>query len=489
MSQRVLINADHFYAKYNSRHGLLVLKAQGKVRLNSHNILFKRHEWADFLRFDLSGWFQDAGITKNYQFKDGGATKKYQFRSGMLVPNLMAVAPDGNVVIVTANHPTGVRVPINYLDKEDTAAAATAATAAAASNVPGRDYPTRPTAAPVQQQVQGKVLKVTTHVGQPFSIREPHAGSAVMRDTYIKILFDLHVLALISTSVIGGEMVWTLRAAVTGATQAIMLHRFATGTLIVRKVYHISVLQGKKDLVAASISGLTLGGADDDFNINLTHALTADEVDNIVDDNDYDFEDTVTFDSTDEDETDDDAINNDNEYNNGDDNDDDDNNNNNDNNITKAADAYDLYVGPKLIAGILISAAGGAVAVDSHRMLDAYLLALRIAQTILQARLRLAGGVAHLYACYATQPIPRRAKSEAQHLQRLDCVFNYTDVHTGCATSATISSAPWDVWGRQRAMSQPYVDMHAIALHTHRRLLDVVDAQHIAAKADAGSRF
>jgi hypothetical protein len=485
MAHQILIPADRLAAMYNQRTQTLTLYAQGKTKNFTYGLNFARQPWVGGLRFSLVGWWTLAAGVMPY-------TARKRFR----IPNIGAVDPDGKVNIVTANHPRGVLVPIRFVRRaaaddaddvkgilaqhgvgadsaEEPASAAAAAAdnnktnaAAAAAADPAAD------AALVQQQqqqqqVHGPVIKITTHVGQLFRIRESVAGSAVSRDTHVNIVFDRRVLLLVNAGVTGGDIVWTLRAAATGTTQAIVLHRAAPGARVVRKVYRISVLLGKKDLVASSASVVALAaGAAADDDTESAIAAAADDVDDDddIDDDDDDNEATVTFDD-DEDDDDDD-----------------------DDDATKAA-VDDPKVGAALVASALVGGSGGTAAAAGHRLPLAYLPALRLALQIVVARLRPAGGVAQLYVCHAAQPIPLHPATDVRRLQRLEAVFGYKDARTGRAATATISGAPWGAWGPPRAVLHGYVGARAIELHIRRRVLDIVEAQRAAARAGVKGRF
>jgi hypothetical protein len=295
---------------------------------------------------------------------------------------------------------------------------------------------------------EAQVVKIVTHVGRSFRISEPLGGTNVSHQTYVQLHFDRHVLALANAGVVAGQLEWTLRAASTGATQAIVLHRFADGARVLRKVYQISVVLGRRDLVATSAVGGVLARAS--ATADNTNVLDADDDDD-DDDDDEESEAKVTFDDA---EVADDAD-------------------------TDDADEAEA------------AASGGVVGRRRFPPIPLpFLPSLRLALRIIEQVMR--GTDAQLLVARADQPLPLRPTRQAFMLQRVGAIARSTTSDAPAPAPlpafAAIECTCWGPWGRP--VPHPPLDrLRAVDLDPSRKPLGIFAAQAALRKAGVLNAF
>ena len=99
-----LVPADQVTAMYLVRERKLRLHARGTVPSITTGIKFTREPWLGGLKFLLEGW--TGPLT--------GGTEQYnvELSFNIQLPNL--ATPSDDLIVVTANHPDGFKVPIRF---------------------------------------------------------------------------------------------------------------------------------------------------------------------------------------------------------------------------------------------------------------------------------------------------------------------------------------------------------------------------------------
>lgn len=455
------IPATSLAATYHVRTRTLTLYASGVVQKFTHDIRFTRVVLLGGMRFKLEGW------TLAVQGK-----QPYKARQSFHVADIHVAVPGGKVVVVTANHPKGVLVPIHILglDKDGSAKAAgdTAAVLAdhgvkadeaAVADASADDdaaaaaaHATDATAAALVAKLPPpQPIKIVTHVRQHFRITEPligPSGSGVTLQTYIKIDFDKRVLALVNAGVVGGQLVWTLSAAAVGRTQVIVEHRYASGHLVLRKLYAVSVLPPWRHLAASSGGALALTAAGVDAKAIAEHADDDGDDEHADEDDVHDEESeaAVTFDDDDDDAADD-AI---------------------------ADDAADDDA--------------AAAAVVTGRRLPVplpYLYSLRLGLKVIEKAQR--GSGAQLVGATAKLPLTGKPVYNVIFLQSLSALANFTDA-SGRQKSGWAISSSWGHW-TQTGAHDVIKGLQTIDLNPARKPLGIFAAQRALRKAGHRNAF
>jgi hypothetical protein len=101
MRQHVLVPADRLAAACVMRSQTLILYAEGQAPNYTYDITFNRKAWEGGLRFELQGWWLPAR-----------GTLPYKAHKAFHIADIHAADPGGRALVVTANHPGGVLVPI-----------------------------------------------------------------------------------------------------------------------------------------------------------------------------------------------------------------------------------------------------------------------------------------------------------------------------------------------------------------------------------------
>lgn len=213
MSFRVLIPADKLAASY-SKSRKLVLYAEGKVQEGIHGIEFVRVPWAGGLKFELEGW------TGPLFDKDRDYIHDQAF--DIQLPN--RVYPSNTVIIVTANHPEGEVVQINWLD---------------AKYQPAKNDVTSKELAPSEPQLlSANDVQLNELFKEPFTIK--HAAE-VPKGGSIQIKFDPTYLTLTGSGIQDADIYWTFNSLQTGETQVIVSVYGGIANFFIQTVYNVRI--------------------------------------------------------------------------------------------------------------------------------------------------------------------------------------------------------------------------------------------------------
>ncbi|MCJ1261979.1 hypothetical protein MMC22_001848 [Lobaria immixta] len=194
MGSCVLIPADKLEASYSKSRGL-VLYAEGKVQEHTHGINFVRVPWIGALKIELEGW---TGLPSP---KDRDYTHEQAF--DIQLPN--RAYPSNTVTIVTANHPEGEVLQINWLD---------------AKYQPAKNDVTSKELAPSEPQLlSANDVQLNELLKAPFTIK--HAAE-VPKGGSIQIKFDPTYLTLTGSGIQDADIYWTFNSLQTGKTQVIV---------------------------------------------------------------------------------------------------------------------------------------------------------------------------------------------------------------------------------------------------------------------------
>jgi hypothetical protein len=99
-----LVPADQVTALYLVETHTLRLQAAGTVPVVTNGILFNRQVWMGGPKFALEGWTGPlTGETERYNVE-------FEFTIQLPDPAL----PSDSLIVVTANHPEGLEVPIQF---------------------------------------------------------------------------------------------------------------------------------------------------------------------------------------------------------------------------------------------------------------------------------------------------------------------------------------------------------------------------------------
>jgi hypothetical protein len=210
-----LIPATKLAAMYDTVQRKLILFAEGDAIQFTSGINFKRNPaFVGGLEFSLMGWVGPlSGKKQPYQYKQA-------FAISLPTPHFES----GSVIIITANHPKGQKVPIRFTGLPPAKSGTKKATAAdkdetVADTVPGH--------------TQLNVLFRTQ-----FTIK---AGSRVPTAGSVDISFDKKYVQLVDATIEDGDIVWTFLAAEMGNTQILVTTYGGIATFIARKVYDVRI--------------------------------------------------------------------------------------------------------------------------------------------------------------------------------------------------------------------------------------------------------
>jgi hypothetical protein len=224
-----LVPADQVTAMYLVEKHMLRLQAAGTVPVVTTGIRFDRQLWTGGLKFALEGW--TGPLT--------GETESYSVELEFTIQLPNPALPSDSLIVVTANHPEGLEVPIRF-----TGLIVPPKTADPATVVPTKtDNP----------QVAEKLITpappaFTTNVAEdeqinalyktPFQIKEnsnvPSMGST-------KVKFDDQLLALESAGIDSSNIVWTFTSLKMGTTQVVVTVQGGIAHFIQIKTYTVHV--------------------------------------------------------------------------------------------------------------------------------------------------------------------------------------------------------------------------------------------------------
>ncbi|MCB2409695.1 hypothetical protein [Hymenobacter lucidus] len=229
------IPADKLAASYNVHTQTLTLSAEGEARNYTTGIQFERQSWLGGYKFNLEGWTGPLADPESYEH--------YTHEQAFQLQMPSRVAPSGSVIIATANHPSGVAVPVRFLggfippaENEATEKATTAPAQAAAGAAPAAAPVEAPHAAP--QLMQPDNQKINVLFKMPFNIQE---GDRVPTGGTVTMKFDPSVLTLEKAGIQGTNIVWTLNSLKTGNTQVIVTVTGGIAQYVIQKIYDVRI--------------------------------------------------------------------------------------------------------------------------------------------------------------------------------------------------------------------------------------------------------
>ena len=218
-----LIPADELAAGYNPGTHTLSLFAKGEAQNFTYGIEFERQTWFGGLKFNLMGWTGPLGQ----------GTTPYSHEQGFQIQLPSPALPSGTVIIVTANHPKGVSVPIRWVGLHDDADA-TPNTLLTAEAAPETD--TAEAAEPQNLPPGHEQLNVLFKM--PFQIKQ---ASQVPQFGSVQMKFDPTMLQLQQAGIEDGNIVWTMNSLQTGNTQVVVNISGGIAQYVMQKVYDVRV--------------------------------------------------------------------------------------------------------------------------------------------------------------------------------------------------------------------------------------------------------
>jgi hypothetical protein len=211
-----LVPADKLSAFYDTSTRKLSLYAKGNAIEFTSGITFYRDTYFGGLKFSLLGW------TGPFTGKQQPYEHKQAFNVDLPQPHFNSKS----VLIVTANHPEGIAVPIYYsgiipplagLETSD------AINPAADAEVT--------TASPDASQLN-VLFKI------PFNIVE---GASVPKFGSIDIKYDASYLEIITAGIEDGNIVWTFNSLQTGDTQIVVTIHGGIAQFVLAKTYDVKI--------------------------------------------------------------------------------------------------------------------------------------------------------------------------------------------------------------------------------------------------------
>ena len=209
-----LVPADQVTAEYLVEKHALVIEASGTVPVVTTGIRFDRQQWFGGLKFALEGW--TGPLT--------GETESYNVRLEFTIQLPNPALPTDALVVVTANHPEGLVVPIRFTGfvppkTADPASKAPAAPPAVTTNVAD------------DQQINA-LYKTSFQIKENASV--PSMGT-------VDIKFDNQFLTLETAGIDGSNIVWTFTSLKTGTTQVVVTVHGGIAQFIEIKTYTVHV--------------------------------------------------------------------------------------------------------------------------------------------------------------------------------------------------------------------------------------------------------
>ncbi|KAI9856324.1 MAG: hypothetical protein M1813_009160 [Trichoglossum hirsutum] len=223
----VPIPADKLAALYDTKNRALILTASGNKRDITSSIFFKRLPLPGGLKFELEGWV--GPIT--------GETSPYTHQQAfpMQLPN--RVFPSGYVIIIDANNPEGVQVPIRYTGLLGADAKDAAPQSQGTAQTPAPTTASADNSDNIQTIVPGEV-NINVLYKESFDIKE---AAAVPSHGRVTVTFDPKFLELQDASIQDKDIVWTFNSLQTGRTQVIVNIEGGIAQFHITKVYDIFV--------------------------------------------------------------------------------------------------------------------------------------------------------------------------------------------------------------------------------------------------------
>jgi hypothetical protein len=223
------VPADEVTAIYLVETHTLRLQASGTVPPFTSGIQFDRQPLPGGLKFVLEGW--------TGPLTEGTESYNVELDFTILLPN--PVFPSDYVIVVTANHPEGLKVPIRFtgfIPPKTTDPAPVVSTNVDKSQT--AEEPIAPTTPALTSYVAGDE-QIYTRLKTSFQIKEnanvPNLGS-------VKVKFDHEFLALESADIEGSNIVWTFTSLRLGTTQVIVTVQGGIASFILIKTYTVHII-------------------------------------------------------------------------------------------------------------------------------------------------------------------------------------------------------------------------------------------------------
>jgi hypothetical protein len=194
-----LIPADHLAASYESGKQLLTLYADGNVQKFTSGIRFFRDlDFVGGLRFFLQGWTGPlAQGTEPYKYEQA-------FPIQLITPYY--VVNPNEVIVVTANHPDGVIVPIHWLNSD--------APPKDSKSTEASDLP------PLAIGIPEPPKDIWVLEGENFEIPNLHP---VSKDVRMSVVYepydDKGYVDMVNAGILQGILTWTFKARKLGTTE------------------------------------------------------------------------------------------------------------------------------------------------------------------------------------------------------------------------------------------------------------------------------
>ncbi|KAH0565442.1 hypothetical protein GP486_001159 [Trichoglossum hirsutum] len=219
------IPAAELGALYDTAKHVLILSASGRKRNFTSGISFKPVPTLGGLKFELEGWV--GPLT--------GGTSPYSYQQSfpMQLPNLV-LSPSVYVIIIDANHPEGIQIPIRYTgllppqDKET----------AAQSQEPTPTPASADDSDKIQRSIVPGEVKVNVLYKESFEIKE---AAVVPSHGRVNIKFDPKFLELQNASIQDKDIVWKFDSLQTGHTQVVVSIEGGIAQFHITKVYDVFV--------------------------------------------------------------------------------------------------------------------------------------------------------------------------------------------------------------------------------------------------------
>ena len=210
------IPADHLAASYDPQKQLLTLSASGNVQKYTYGIKFDRDpDFVGGLKFYLQGW--TGPVAQGTEPYEHTQDVKIQLLTPYYVVN-----PKG-IIVVTANHPNGVVVPIEWLNSDAPPKDSTSTPATNAANLTDEKSSPSSAAEAVQPSKDLWVL-----FDMDFEIIDAHELS---KDIRAKIHYDPQFLVMKDAGTPNGKLTWEFNSLKTGNTQITVTTSIAPGPI------------------------------------------------------------------------------------------------------------------------------------------------------------------------------------------------------------------------------------------------------------------
>jgi hypothetical protein len=215
-----IIPANKLSALYDTSKRTLILYAEGEVMGATYGFNFKQDtNFFGGLKFTLYAW--SGPITGKKQ------PYTHQQSFNMILPS--PVLPSGNVIIVTANHPQGIAIPIYYTGLiHSQADLETASADQAKLAIKNKDM-----IEPIPNHNNLNVLYKTK-----FNIK---ANSSVPEKGGVTIAYDSKYVQLVGSSIQNKDIVWTFLATEMGNTEIYVTISGGIAQFVMQETYDVKI--------------------------------------------------------------------------------------------------------------------------------------------------------------------------------------------------------------------------------------------------------